>query len=82
MPEDLNFHFPLTTLLQQGDLILNAAAAHPAEINARLADNEVATARALADTIVGTHQRQKSKAGDVGTLTKEQNKLLAALGRK
>ena len=56
MPEELKFHFPLSTLLRDGDGIVTAAEAH-AEIQARLLDNLISATRASAvsDTVLLAH---------------------------
>ena len=79
MPENPNFHFPVSLLLQEADAILNAAEGHAAQINARLPQNFVSGARALASDVSAQDVKQKSDAGDVGSLTMEQNAKLDAL---
>jgi hypothetical protein len=82
MANELNFHFPLPLLLQDGDLILNAAEAHPGEITPRLSANHVAETRTLAVLVSTQDAAQKSDAGDLGNLTLEQNTKLKTLNER
>ena len=81
MADELNFHFPLPLLLQDGDLILNAAEAH-GEITTRLPANHVAETRTLAALVSTQDAAQKSDAGDLGNLTLEQNAKLKTLNER
>ncbi len=75
MPESLKFHFPLATLLRDGDGIATAAEAHT-ELAPRLADGLLTGTRTLLGTVATGDTTAKGKKGAVGTLTKEQNRLL------
>jgi hypothetical protein len=78
MPEDLTFHFPLATLLRDGDAITTAAENH-AELNPRLSAGHVAATRALLATVAGGDADAKGRKGGVGTLTQDQNAKLDQL---
>lgn len=82
MPEKLNFNFPISLLVQETDLILNAATKYTAQIGARLPENHVATTRTLATQVSQLDAQQKSDRGDLGGLTAEQDAKLAALQEK
>ncbi len=72
MLEALRFHFPIATLLRDGDAIATAAEPHP-ELNARLPDGCVAQTRAQLGTVAADDATMKEKKGGVGALTQEQN---------
>ena len=75
MSQALKFHFSLATLLRDGDGIVTATEAHP-ELGPRLAENLLTDTRALLGTVTAGDTAAKGKKGNVGTLTKEQNRLL------
>jgi hypothetical protein len=79
MPDKLTFPFPVSLLVQEAELILNAADAATAQISPRLPQGHVAGARALAEEVSQLDTKQKSDAGELGTLTADQNAKLAAL---
>ena len=79
MQEKLKFAFPLTVLQSDGDLILNASEKYKSQLGERLAPTAVADARALLTQVGTQNAQQKSDAGDVGSLTKEQNEQWDAL---
>ena len=72
MPDDLNFNFPLATLLRDGDAITTAAETR-AELNPRLPAGYVAGTRTLLTTVSADDAAAKGKKGGVGTLTQDQN---------
>ena len=72
MPDELNFNFPLATLLRDGDAITTAAENH-AEFHPRLPDDCIGTTRVLLTTVSNDDAAAKGKKGGVGTLTQEQN---------
>jgi hypothetical protein len=78
MPEDLSFHFPIPTLLRDGDAITTAAEAH-AELNPRLPAGLLAATRALLGAVSSGDAAAKGRKGGVGALTQEQNARLAQL---
>jgi len=65
------FHFPLSILVGEGKLILDAATAHP-ELAARFKAGFLTGAVALLDTVKQQVTGQKQKRGDVGVLTRAQ----------
>ncbi len=79
MPDKLTFAFPVSLLVQEAELILNAAASASAQISPRLPQGHVAATRALAEAVSQLDVNQKSDAGDLGTLTVEQNARLTEL---
>lgn len=82
MPDDLNFHFAVSLLLQETDLILNAADKYAAQITARLPANHSTNARTLATQVSLLDAKQRGDRGDLGTLTADQNAKLAELQEK
>jgi hypothetical protein len=72
MPEDLNFNFPIATLLRDGDAITTAAETR-VEVHPRLPAGHVAATRALLTTVSSDDAAAKGKKGGVGTLTQEQD---------
>ncbi|TAL05987.1 MAG: hypothetical protein EPO07_02590 [Verrucomicrobia bacterium] len=82
MPDKLNFSFPVSLLSQEADLILNAGDKYTAQISPRLQPNFLAGTRTLAGQVALLGTEQKSKAGDLGTLTADQNRKFAALLEK
>src|SRR5882672_8846952 len=80
MTEDLKFHFPIATLLREGDLIITAAETNTA-IAARLPAGHVATGRTLIGTVTADVSNMKNKKGGIGTLTQEQEKQLTILNK-
>jgi alpha-D-ribose 1-methylphosphonate 5-triphosphate synthase subunit PhnG len=80
MSEDLKFHFPIPTLLREGDLVVTAAEKN-AGINPRLPAGHIAAGRALIGTVTGDVNSMKNKKGGVGTLTQEQNDQLDELNK-
>lgn len=79
MARKLKFSFPLPTLLHEGDAICDAAEAKAAALAKRLPAAFVTGTRSLLDAVSGQNTAQKSGAGGVGSLTKEQNEKLAKL---
>lgn len=65
------FHFPLSILVGEGKLILDAANAHP-ELAARFKAGFLAAAIALLATVKQQVTGQKQKRGDVGVLSQAQ----------
>ncbi len=80
MPEALKFHFPLAALLRDGDAIVTAAEAHT-DLAPRLAANLVTGTRTLLGDVASGATTAKGRKGSVGTLTKEQNRLLGVVGK-
>jgi len=80
MPEEPKFHFPIATLLRDGDAITSAAEAH-AELNPRLPAGLVAATRALLGAVSSGDAAAKGKKGGVGALTQEQNARLGQLNK-
>jgi hypothetical protein len=80
MTEDLKFHFPIATLLREGDLITTAAEGNAA-INPRLPTGHTTATRALIDTVTGDVNAMKNKKGGIGDLTDEQNAALDELNK-
>lgn len=78
MPDKLNFHFPISVLLDQGDKIVTAAEANT-DINTRLPDGYVADTRDLIGTVTADDATQKGSVGEIGTLTLAQNDALKVL---
>lgn len=81
MNEELKFHFPIATLLRDGDAIYKAAVARP-ELNPRLADDLLTQTGALLLSVPAGDAAQKSKRGGVGTLTQTQDALFRQLNKK
>jgi hypothetical protein len=79
MPVKSKFHFPVATLTQEGDYIVDAAEAHAADISGRLPENFVANQRALLEAVRGNTNTQKSKTANVGGYTVGQNDALTTL---
>lgn len=80
MTDDLKFHFPIATLLREGDLIVTAAEANPA-VAGRLPAGYISGTRTLIGTVINDVNAMKNKKGGIGTLTQEQNQLLAVLNK-
>lgn len=80
MPEALKFHFPVATLLRDGEAIATAAEAHT-DLAPRLAEGLLTGTRTLLGYVASGATTAKGKRGTVGTLTKEQNRLLAVVNR-
>lgn len=80
MSEDLKFHFPIATLLREGDLITTAAE-NNAGINSRLPTGLTAATRALIGTVTTDVNNMKNKKGGLGDLTDEQNAALTELNK-
>ena len=78
MATDLDFHFPISLLLDQGDKIVAAAEANT-DINARLPSDYVTESRTLIADVTGGDATQKGDVGEIGTLTIAQNAALTAL---
>jgi hypothetical protein len=79
MSDPLNFNFPLTLLLQDGDTIVTAAEANAAALTARLPAGFLAATRPLIRQVSDQDAAQKGLAGTAGTLTAEQDAKLATL---
>jgi len=73
MADEREFHFPLSVLERDGDLILTAAGKYAAQLNPRLPDGHVAAARTLLQQLGTDEAKQKSDAGDLGDLTLAQD---------
>lgn len=82
MAELPKFNFALATLIKSGDLILTAAEKYATDIDPRLPDGFTAAARALVGVINTQDVKQKSDAGDLGTLTLDQDAKLNVLVEK
>lgn len=79
MSTPLKFKFPIATLIQEGDYVLNAAEAHAADLAARLPADYVTQMRGKYTTLGGKVSGQKTAKSNVGDLTKEQNDALDVL---
>ena len=82
MPEKPVFAFPISLLLQETGLILNAADKYAPQINSRLPANHATTARTLATQVSQLDAKQRSDRGDLGTLTADQNVKLTEVQAK
>jgi hypothetical protein len=71
-------HFPIATLIYNGNLIITAAQAHP-EIAARLPANYISEAGTLLGKITADLTGQKNAQGELGNLTAAQNLNLGTL---
>lgn len=80
MTEDLKFHFPIATLLREGDLITTAAESNAA-ITPRLSAGYIAATRTLIGTVTTDVNNMKNKKGGIGELTQEQEKQLIILNK-
>jgi hypothetical protein len=69
MQEPLNFHYPLSLLLKEADIILTAAEENSATLIERLADPFLADTRALLTKVGCDVTDQKGAAGGLGTMT-------------
>lgn len=78
MATNLNFHFPISTLLDQGDKIVAAAEANT-PINTRLPASYVTESRTLIGDVTSGDATQKGDVGEIGTLTIAQNDALTVL---
>lgn len=79
MARNLKFSFPLPTLLHEGDAICDAAEANAAVLEPRVPSTFVTGTRSLLDAVSGKNTAQKSGAGGVGSLTRQQNAQLQTL---
>jgi len=80
MSEELKIHFPLATLLREGDFIVTAAESYPA-LNGRLPTGFVVATRALIGTVTTDISNMKNKKGGVGNLTADQNAKLDTMNQ-
>ena len=80
MSEPLKFHFPIATLLREGDLITTAAEKNPA-LNPRLPAGLTAATRALIGTVTTDVNNMKNKKGGLGNLTAEQDAAITILNK-
>jgi len=80
MTEELKFHFPIATLLREGDLIATAAETY-SDIEERLPAGLTAATRALLGTVTTDVNAMKNKKGGIGNLTAEQDAALAVLNK-
>ncbi len=80
MTEDLKFHFPIATLLREGDLIVTAAENY-SDVDERLPAGLTAATRALIGTVTTDVNAMKNQKGGIGGLTDAQNADLATLNK-
>src|SRR5947209_4144733 len=73
MPVKRKFHFPMSTLLYEGDLIITATEAQPAFATKRLPANFATEARAKLGALGGKATAKAQQAGESGDLTQQQN---------
>ena len=76
MSEPLNFHFPISLLLKDGDTIVTAAETFAAPLSARLPGTFITDTRTLLGTVGGEATAQKGAVGGIGTLTLAQDAAL------
>lgn len=78
MAAKLDFHFPLSVLLDQGDKIVAAAETNTG-VNGRLPANYVTESRTLIGDVTSGDATQKGDVGEIGTLTLAQQDALKVL---
>lgn len=82
MSDKLIFAFPVSLLLQESSIILNAADKYAVQVGGRLPASHGATTRTMTTQVSLLDAKQRSDRGDLGTLTVGQNDALTVVQEK